>query len=165
MLDSHTQQQSDFLQRAAMDAERQKLAPEIQLMVNRLLKQLLTECVSEQWRGQTMNKITPDHLARNAFVYIRQSTSDQLLNNPESRRRQYALDGRAEALGWKNASSLMTISAAPVAALPERDLSACSWRSVPAAPGRCWPSKPHVSLVMAGNCTRYSSSAVWLVVF
>jgi len=45
MLDPHTQQQSDFLQRAAMDAERQKLAPEIQLMVNRLLKQLLTECV------------------------------------------------------------------------------------------------------------------------
>jgi hypothetical protein len=50
-----------------------------------------------------MNKITPDHLARNAFVYIRQSTSDQLLNNPESRRRQYALTTRAEALGWKNA--------------------------------------------------------------
>ena len=38
-----------------------------------------------------MNKITPEHLLRDAYVYIRQSTSDQLAHNPESRRRQYAL--------------------------------------------------------------------------
>ena len=50
-----------------------------------------------------MNKITPEHLARNAYVYVRQSTPDQLLNNPESRRRQYALVERARALGWENA--------------------------------------------------------------
>src|SRR6202008_1115072 len=31
-----------------------------------------------------------------------QSTPDQLLNNPESRRRQYALASRARALGWEN---------------------------------------------------------------
>jgi DNA invertase Pin-like site-specific DNA recombinase len=37
-----------------------------------------------------MTKITANHLDRAAFVYIRQSTADQLLNNPESRRRQYA---------------------------------------------------------------------------
>jgi excisionase family DNA binding protein len=47
-----------------------------------------------------MSKITPDHLARAAYVYIRQSTPDQLINNPESRRLQYALKARAEALGW-----------------------------------------------------------------
>jgi DNA invertase Pin-like site-specific DNA recombinase len=35
-------------------------------------------------------KITPDHLARGAFIYIRQSTVDQLANNHESRLRQYA---------------------------------------------------------------------------
>ena len=29
-------------------------------------------------------KITPDHLARGAFIYIRQSTVDQLANNHES---------------------------------------------------------------------------------
>src|SRR5215470_15615167 len=50
-----------------------------------------------------MNKITPEHLAREAYVYVRQSTADQLLNNPESRRRQYALVARAHALGWENA--------------------------------------------------------------
>jgi excisionase family DNA binding protein len=49
-----------------------------------------------------MNKITHDHLSRSAYVYVRQSTPDQLLNNPESRRRQYALATRARALGWEN---------------------------------------------------------------
>ena len=49
-----------------------------------------------------MNKITTEHLARGAYVYVRQSTADQLLNNPESRRRQYALATRAQALGWQN---------------------------------------------------------------
>ena len=47
-----------------------------------------------------MTKITPEHLARGAFIYVRQSTSDQVLNNHESRRRQYALVDRARTLGW-----------------------------------------------------------------
>ncbi|MBV8653767.1 MAG: recombinase family protein [Alphaproteobacteria bacterium] len=47
-----------------------------------------------------MTKITADHLGRGAFVYIRQSTGDQVLHNPESRRRQYALADRARQLGW-----------------------------------------------------------------
>src|ERR1700721_996409 len=45
-------------------------------------------------------KITPDHLARGAFIYVRQSTVDQLANNHESRRRQYGLADRAKQLGW-----------------------------------------------------------------
>src|SRR6202140_681469 len=49
-----------------------------------------------------MNKTAPDHLARSAYVYVRQSTPDQLINNPESRRRQYALATRARTLGWEN---------------------------------------------------------------
>ena len=48
-----------------------------------------------------MSKITPDHLAPSVYIYIRQSTPDQLINNPESRRRQYTLRARAEALGWQ----------------------------------------------------------------
>jgi DNA invertase Pin-like site-specific DNA recombinase len=47
-------------------------------------------------------KITPDHLARGAFVYVRQSIADQLAHNPESRRRQYGLADRARSLGWKD---------------------------------------------------------------
>src|ERR1039458_8544195 len=45
-------------------------------------------------------KITPDHLARGAFIYVRQSTVDQLANNHESRLRQYGLADRARTLGW-----------------------------------------------------------------
>jgi excisionase family DNA binding protein len=48
------------------------------------------------------SKITPEHLARAAYVYIRQSTPDQVRNNQESRRRQYALEEQARQLGWTN---------------------------------------------------------------
>lgn len=47
-----------------------------------------------------MNKIGPDHLARKAIVYIRQSTADQVAHNLESQKRQYALAERARQLGW-----------------------------------------------------------------
>ncbi len=47
-----------------------------------------------------MSKITTEHLARSAYVYIRQSTADQLTHNHESRRRQYGLANRARQLGW-----------------------------------------------------------------
>lgn len=48
-----------------------------------------------------MTKISAEHLARGAYVYVRQSTADQLRHNHESRRRQYALADRARTLGWK----------------------------------------------------------------
>jgi excisionase family DNA binding protein len=47
-----------------------------------------------------MTKLTPDHLGRSAYVYIRQSSADQLVHNHESRRRQYGLADRARALGF-----------------------------------------------------------------
>ena len=49
-----------------------------------------------------MSKINAEHLARRACVYIRQSTPDQVQNNLESQRRQYALVERARALGWRD---------------------------------------------------------------
>ncbi len=48
-----------------------------------------------------MTKITPEHLSRNAIVYIRQSTPGQVANNLESKRRQYGLADRARQLGWQ----------------------------------------------------------------
>lgn len=48
-----------------------------------------------------MNKITAEHLGRRAYLYIRQSTPEQVHNNLESQRRQYALANRARELGWK----------------------------------------------------------------
>ena len=49
-----------------------------------------------------MSKITPEHLARQAVVYIRQSTVDQVANNLESKRRQYGLADRSRQLGWSD---------------------------------------------------------------
>jgi excisionase family DNA binding protein len=49
-----------------------------------------------------MTKITPDHLARGAFVYVRQSTAMQVTHNLESQRRQYGLADRARHLGWRD---------------------------------------------------------------
>lgn len=45
-------------------------------------------------------KVTAAHLKRNAYLYIRQSTLRQVLENTESTKRQYALRDRAVALGW-----------------------------------------------------------------
>jgi excisionase family DNA binding protein len=47
-----------------------------------------------------MSKISSEHLGRTACVYVRQSTPQQLHNNHESRRRQYALSERAKALAF-----------------------------------------------------------------
>src|SRR5882724_1936576 len=45
-------------------------------------------------------KVRPEHRARNAYLYVRQSTLRQVLENTESTKRQYALRERAAALGW-----------------------------------------------------------------
>jgi DNA invertase Pin-like site-specific DNA recombinase len=45
-------------------------------------------------------KVAPQHLERDAYLYIRQSTPRQVLENTESTQRQYALRDRAVALGW-----------------------------------------------------------------
>jgi Resolvase, N terminal domain len=51
-----------------------------------------------------MSRIGADHLAREAIVYVRQSTMDQVINNVESKRRQYGLVERARHLGWAQVS-------------------------------------------------------------
>lgn len=48
----------------------------------------------------TPHKVAATHLARQAFLYVRQSTLRQVAENQESTRRQYALRERASALGW-----------------------------------------------------------------
>jgi len=45
-------------------------------------------------------KVQPHHLERSAYLYIRQSSMRQVIENIESAKRQYALRGRATALGW-----------------------------------------------------------------
>jgi DNA invertase Pin-like site-specific DNA recombinase len=47
-------------------------------------------------------KISPSHLERLAYVYVRQSTVGQVRRNPEGRENQEALTERAVALGWSS---------------------------------------------------------------
>jgi DNA invertase Pin-like site-specific DNA recombinase len=47
-------------------------------------------------------KVQPRHLERGAYLYIRQSSMRQVIENVESTKRQYALRGRATALGWRD---------------------------------------------------------------
>jgi len=57
---------------------------------------------ARRWR-QAMNervKITLGRLAREAVVYLRQSSAAQVEHNRESTERQYALVGKARDLGW-----------------------------------------------------------------
>src|SRR6201984_1780092 len=46
-------------------------------------------------------KIKPEHLARKAIVYLRQSTEKQVRQNKESQLLQYAVAERVRALGWQ----------------------------------------------------------------
>jgi DNA invertase Pin-like site-specific DNA recombinase/DNA-binding transcriptional regulator YiaG len=47
-------------------------------------------------------KVGTEHLARTAYLYVRQSTLRQVQNNTESTERQYALRQRAVQLGWSS---------------------------------------------------------------
>ena len=48
--------------------------------------------------------MTPQHRARKAVLYIRQSTPPQVLSHPESLRLPYARHDRARQLGWPGAA-------------------------------------------------------------
>ena len=51
--------------------------------------------------AEAHHKITAAHLSRQAYLYVRQSTLRQVLENTESTKRQYGLRERAVALGWR----------------------------------------------------------------
>lgn len=50
---------------------------------------------------ESSSKVQARHLSRNAYLYVRQSTLRQVFENTESTQRQYALQQRAVALGWR----------------------------------------------------------------
>ena len=51
-------------------------------------------------RIEAQEKIQAEHLNRDAYLYVRQSTLRQVLENTESTQRQYGLQERAVDLGW-----------------------------------------------------------------
>ncbi len=81
-----------------------RLAPAERTKALEQLQMLLMEAMATREAGgrRAMTKITPEHLARDAFVYVRQSTAFQVAQNLESQRRQYGLAERARQLGWSD---------------------------------------------------------------
>ena len=53
-------------------------------------------------KKEGFQKVTAQHLNRNAYLYVRQSTVRQTVEHRESTRRQYDLKQRAIALGWSS---------------------------------------------------------------
>jgi DNA invertase Pin-like site-specific DNA recombinase len=58
--------------------------------------------------GRLHPKIADEHLARLAYIYVRQSSQKQVMQNKESQVNQYLLVERAEQLGW-NAERIQVI--------------------------------------------------------
>src|SRR4029077_17121488 len=50
--------------------------------------------------GDAHQKVNARQLKRNAYIYVRQSTLRQVLENTESTKRQYGLRQHAVSLGW-----------------------------------------------------------------
>src|SRR6266478_395405 len=60
------------------------------------------KCSRKIERRQAMSdKIRPQHLARKAILYIRQSSAYQVSHNLESQKLQYAMEDRLQRLGWR----------------------------------------------------------------
>src|ERR1700723_2354630 len=52
------------------------------------------------------DKVKPHHLARKALLYVRQSSTHQVLHNRESQALQYAMRDRLVALGWSEVDTV-----------------------------------------------------------
>jgi hypothetical protein len=86
-----------------LDEPRAVLAPAQKIQLAAPIEALLLEIAAAPAGGEVGDaEITAERLSRGAFVYIRQSTVDQLMHNQESRRRQYGLAERARQLGWSS---------------------------------------------------------------
>jgi hypothetical protein len=93
-------------------------------------------------------KIQASHIEREAYVYIRQSTMQQVRTRLEGQRRQYDLRERAQALGFQRVVVIDEDQGRSGTGSVERGrASAGCWPQY--APGkwvRCWRSKPLVWL-------------------
>src|SRR5580692_9772444 len=65
-------------------------------------------------------KIKPQHLARKAVLYVRQSSAGQVLQNQESQRLQYAMATRLRELGWQEVEVIDEDLGRSAAGLTER---------------------------------------------
>ena len=82
-------------------------------------------------------KIKPEHLARKAIVYLRQSSDKQVRQNKESQHLQYAVAERVRALGWTQVEVINSDlgSSAGIASAQRAGFESCPQLG---GPGRSW---------------------------
>ena len=108
-------------------------------------------------------KIQPQHLARKAMLYVRQSSAFQVINNQESSKLQYAMQARLHALGFSEIEVIdedLGRSAAGTVCRSgfERMVAEVSLGRVGATP---WPSTSEPSMVeLRWNGTPVSISSI-----
>ena len=107
-------------------------------------------------------KITTEHLARMAIVYVRQSTMAQVVGNLESQRRQYELVDVARRRGFRDVEVIDDdLGRRPVEWWPDR-ASSGSWRGfVLVKLQRCCASTLPDSPATAATGTTCSNSVAW----
>ena len=85
-------------------------------------------------------KVTQHHLQKPAFIYVRQSTMGQVRHHRESTERQYALQHRAQELGWT--PQLIRVLDGDLGACRKRSLI-CGWH---------WPAFTTFSEISQNAC-------------
>ena len=135
----------------------------------RLIECLLTEALAAcearvqsdgaETKEAVMSKITAEHLGRGAFVYVRQSTADQVSTISRSTS-PVRLADRARALGWTDVEVIDDDSAVPAVASPAPALRSCWQRSAKDGSAPSSRSRPRESPATAATGIRCSSSAV-----
>ena len=77
---------------------------------------------------QHNHRITAEHLARRAVVYLRQSSRQQVQQNVESQRLQRGLAERARDLGWREVEILdIDLGASASIGSADRQASTAWW--------------------------------------
>jgi len=97
-------------------------------------------------RLPTTSKIRHEHLERHAYVYIRQSTLNQIRENTTSTQRQYELAKLAADLGWEKSKIIVVVKIRGTRARPLRGgmvLRECCPRSPLATSERLLVLKRH----------------------
>ena len=109
-------------------------------------------------------KIQPQHLARKAILYVRQSSAYQVTHNLESQKLQYAMQERLRELGWTEIEVVdEDLGRSAAGRSPERASSAwwpkSAWaRSVPWRPARCRASP--ATAASGSNWSRSAASSI-----
>ena len=98
-------------------------------------------------------KIKPEHLARKAIVYLRQSSEKQVRQNKESQLLQYAVAERVRAMGWEQVEIINNDlgSSAGIASAQREGFERVCMTQRPARMTASWSTRRYVGITRNGS--------------